>query len=65
MLKENIKSLKTDYQNAIFLADIEELSYKEIGSILGKTLPQVKILIYRARKALEKVVNKEVFGYEK
>ena len=62
VLKQNIKTLKKDYQNAIFLADIEDLSYKEIAKILGKTLPQVKILIYRARKALQKTVNKEVFG---
>lgn len=36
-LKQAIKKLKPEYQNAIYLADIEELSYKEIGKILTKT----------------------------
>ena len=32
-LKKSIQKLKIEYQNAIYLADIEELSYKEIGHI--------------------------------
>ena len=63
-LKNDIKKLKIDYQNAIYLADFERLSYKEIGQILQKNNSQVKILIYRARKALEKVVRKEELKYE-
>lgn len=63
-LKESIKKLKLEYQSAIFLADIEELSYKEIGKILSKNSGQVKILIYRARKALTEIVKKEEARYE-
>lgn len=33
-LKKAIMQLKPDYQRAVYLADIEELSYKEIGQIL-------------------------------
>ena len=47
-----------------FLADIEELSYKEIGHVLNKTTSNVKILIYRARRALEKIVLEEGYKYE-
>ena len=63
-LKKCIKKLKIDYQNAIYLADIEELNYKEIGHILKKTESSVKVLIHRARKTLEKIVKEEANKYE-
>lgn len=63
-LKNSIKRLKLEYQNAIYLADIEELSYKEIGHILKKTESSVKVLIHRARKSLEKIVKEEAYKYE-
>lgn len=63
-LKKAIKKLKIDYQNAIYLADIEQLSYKEIGHILKKTDSSVKVLIHRARKALEKIIVEEAYKYE-
>ena len=63
-LKQSIKKLKTDYQNAIYLADIEELSYKEIAHVLKKTDSSVKVLIHRARKALEKIMMEEAYKYE-
>ena len=63
-LKKAIKKLKVDYQNAIYLADIEQLSYREIGHILKKTDSSVKVLIHRARKALEKIIVEEAYKYE-
>lgn len=63
-LKKSIQKLKTEYQSAIYLADIEELSYKEIAHILKKTDASVKVLIYRARRSLEKVVMEEGYKYE-
>ncbi|MCI8700545.1 MAG: RNA polymerase sigma factor [Clostridia bacterium] len=63
-LKKCIKRLRIEYQNAIYLADIEELSYKEIGHILRKTESNVKVLIHRARKNLEKLIKEEEYKYE-
>ena len=63
-IKETIKKLKPEYQSAIFLADIEELTYKEISKIMNKNIGQVKILVYRARKALTEIVRKEEAKYE-
>lgn len=63
-LKKSMQKLKIEYQNAIYLADIEELSYKEIAHVLKKTDSSVKVLIHRARKALEKVVIEEGYKYE-
>ncbi len=58
-LYNNIKKLKNEYQIAIYLADFQEFKYKEISKILNKTMPQTKMLIYRARKSLKKLLRKE------
>ncbi|MGJ0847064.1 RNA polymerase sigma-70 factor, ECF subfamily [Tissierella praeacuta DSM 18095] len=58
LLLDSLKKLKPDYENAIYLADFEELSYGEISKILGKTLGQTKVLIHRARKALKEIFEK-------
>jgi len=57
-LFSSLKKLKPEYERAIYLADFEELSYKEIGRILDKTLPQTKVLIHRARKSLRLIIEK-------
>lgn len=61
LLMKSIKCLKEDYQAAILMVDLEGMSYKEASSVLHKTIPQMKILIYRARKALKKVLEKEEY----
>ena len=38
--------------------------YKEIAHVLNKTDASVKVLIHRARKALEKIVIEEGYKYE-
>ncbi len=50
-----LKSLKDDYKTALYLFAIEEMSYKEIAKIMQKTIPQIKITIFRARKKLKKL----------
>ena len=63
-LKNAINMLKPEYQRAVYLADIEELSYKEIGQIMQKSESGIKVLIHRARKNLEEIVRKEADKYE-
>lgn len=53
LIKE-IGKLKENYGKAVYLADIEEFSYKEIARILGKTIFQVKNYVHRGRKELKK-----------
>lgn len=59
ILYKALKNLKQDYRLAIYLADFQGFKYEEIGRILNKTLPQTKMLIHRARKALKKLLKKE------
>lgn len=63
-LKQAMLKLKPEYQSAVYLADIEELSYKEIGEIMKKSESGIKSLIYRARKSLEEILRKEAGKYE-
>lgn len=65
LLHTAIKKLKLDYQKVIHLIDFEEMSYKEAGIIMGKTVPQIKILIFRARRSLKNLLESEGFNYEK
>ncbi|MFQ9511106.1 MAG: RNA polymerase sigma factor [Lachnospiraceae bacterium] len=56
-LAKAIKGLKTEYQKAILLVDIEELPYKDAAKILGKTVPQFRVLLHRARKSLQTALS--------
>lgn len=64
LLYRAIKQLKPDYQAAISLIDLEGLSYAEAAKVLKKNDAQMKVLIYRARKSLAKLVEKEGYSYE-
>lgn len=62
-LKEAINKLNDEQSTVVFLADIEELSYKEICKILGIPMSKLKSLIYRARKNLKVILLKEEAKY--
>lgn len=62
-LKEAINKLNDEQSTVIFLADIEELSYKEICKILEISMPKLKSLIYRARKNLKVILLNEEAKY--
>lgn len=53
-----IRQLTADYQAAIYLVDIDEETYAAAAHIMGKTVPQFKVLIFRARKALKQKLEK-------
>ena len=55
--------LKAEYGKAVYLADIEGLSYKEISRILGKSVIQVTNYIFRGRKKLRELLEKEEENY--
>lgn len=65
VLYRQIRSLKKEYQLVICLIDLEGFSYKETANIMKKTVPQIKVMVHRARKALEKSLRKEGYVHEK
>jgi len=56
-LISSIKELKDEYQEVIIFRFIEELSIKEISEIMGKNSGNIRVLIYRATRALKKIVQ--------
>jgi RNA polymerase sigma factor (sigma-70 family) len=60
VIRKALNNLKEDYRKVIYLFEFEGFSYEEISGIMGKNLGQIKILIYRARKKLKIILEKEV-----
>jgi len=53
-IQDALDSLPEDYRIMIVLADIEELSYKEIAEIVGCPIGTVMSRLHRARKKMQK-----------
>lgn len=60
-LLDAIELLDEKYKNAIYLVNIENLSYKETADILGETLSNTKSLVHRGKKQLRKILLKKRF----
>lgn len=54
--------LDEHYQTVLYLQEYEGLSYEEIAKILGMTVGQVRMLLYRGRKKFKKLAEKELNG---
>lgn len=59
-----LNNLTNDYRTAIYLFAIDGMSYDQIAKVMRKSIPQVKITIYRARKKL-KILCEGVDVFEK
>lgn len=53
-IQEALDSLPEDYRVMIILADVEELSYKEIATIVGCPIGTVMSRLHRARKKMQR-----------
>ena len=56
-LQQAMKELKDEYREVLMLRYINELSIKEIAEIVDKNKGNVRVLIFRAIKALKNIVN--------
>ncbi len=58
-----LERLSDDYRNALYLVYIEDLSYEDAGVVMGKNRKQIENLVFRARAAARKELEKEgVYG---
>ena len=64
ILAAAMKKLKQEYQLVITLVDLEDMSYADAAKVLKKTLPQIKVLLHRARKALARQLEREGYVHE-
>lgn len=59
VIRKCIEKLNEDYQTIIGLIDFEGFTYKESALIMDKSLVQIKVLIFRARKRLKVLLEAE------
>lgn len=52
-------ALPEQYRTALVLREVQELSHAEIAAILGKTEATVRVLVHRARQALQTSYRRE------
>jgi len=56
-LLRDIKQLKPKYQQVIQLRYFQELSYKEISSLINEPMNNVKVKLLRAKKLLAEIIK--------
>lgn len=54
---KGIENLKDEYKEVIILKYLDELSIAEIASVINKSNGAVRVLLYRATKALKENIN--------
>lgn len=59
-----LDTLKDEYRQVLWLTYFEELSNKETAAVMKKSVHNIETLVYRARNALKKALEKEGFEYE-
>ena len=55
-VKDALAGLPEDFRLAVYLADVEGFSYKEIAEIMGTPIGTVMSRLHRGRKALQKAL---------
>jgi RNA polymerase sigma-70 factor (ECF subfamily) len=58
-----IKKLKAEYREVLYLLYFEDMSYRDAGIVLNKTVKQIEKLSYRARASLKNILESEGFTY--
>ena len=52
---KHLDNLPENYKTALYLFAVDEMTYGQIAKVMRKSIAQVKIIIYRARKKLRKL----------
>lgn len=63
-LYQAVADLPAKYQHVIDLYYFQDMSVKEIAHILGAGQSWVKIILYRGRKQLRKILEERGYDYE-
>ena len=55
-VREAILGLRDEHRRVIILRFVEDLDYREVAEIVGKSVPAVRVIQHRALKALRKLM---------
>ncbi|MBQ7646178.1 MAG: sigma-70 family RNA polymerase sigma factor [Clostridia bacterium] len=64
MLHKIMKRLNADYRRVLYLAYFEDFDNAQTAKTMGKSKRQIENLLYHAKSALKKELEKEGFDYE-
>lgn len=64
ILHQALKRIKPEYSQVIYLTFFEGFTNSETAEIMNKSNRQIENLIYRAKQALKKELEREEFVYE-
>ena len=59
VVRAKMRELKDEYREVVVMRFIDELSISEIAEILEKNKGNVRVLVYRALKALREIINNQ------
>lgn len=59
-----IKTLKSDYRQALWLVYFEDMTVKQVATIMGRSVHAIENMLSRARKGLKEELEREGFSYE-
>lgn len=64
LLHKAIKSLSAEYRQVLYLTYFEGMTAGEVSAVIGKSSKATQSLIFRARQALKKQLERDGFEYE-
>lgn len=59
-----LDKLKPEYREALYLVFFEDMRYRDAAAVMGKTEAQITKLIYRGKKSLRALLDREGFTYD-
>ena len=62
-LYEAMEELKQEYQEALYLVYLEDMSYRDTAEVMGRSESQIKNLVNRGKKSLKEILGKNGFEY--
>ena len=64
IVHRGLNNLSPDYRQVLWLTYFEQFSNREIAAVMKRSVRSIETLVYRARKSLKQVIEKEGFIYE-
>ena len=62
-LYDALEKLKPEYREALYLVYFEEMSYRNAAMVMHKSEEQITKLVYRGKKSLKAILEREGFAY--